>query len=216
MSHRRQPRSFCSRGFTLIESLVVIAIFGVVLLIGMPNMMGIFQRWRLLGDARQVAQLLRLARLEAIKHSQPVCVTQSFADNTVNMFLDPQGADALGDGDCVFQAVATPTQPADRIFTAPHRLTGSIEFIGPGDVLPSHANAVSGFATNAGGEALIRVRGDGSVNVLGSLRVGDGKNFFEARVANRLTGRVVIQKYLGPNPTDWYEQDEQGKKWTWN
>lgn len=212
-----QPRRARFRGFTLVESLVVVAVLGVVLLIGIPGLQGIYKRWRLVGEARQVAQLMRLARLQAIRHAQPVCITQSFTDSTVQMFLDPQGVDALGEaGDCVFQGVATPTAPADSVFTAPHRLASGVDFRGPGDVPPSRTEAVSGFATNAGGEALVSVRGDGSFKALGALRVGDGRYFLEARVENNRSGRVVIQKYRGPNPADWYEQDEQGNQWTWN
>lgn len=57
------------RGFTLIELMVVVAILGVLAAIAMPNMRDFIDRQRLIAQAREIANVMQLARSEAIAHS---------------------------------------------------------------------------------------------------------------------------------------------------
>lgn len=57
------------RGFTLIELLVVVAVLGVLAAIAMPNMRDFIDRQRLITQARGIANVMQLARSEAISHT---------------------------------------------------------------------------------------------------------------------------------------------------
>lgn len=58
-----------ARGFTLIELMVVVAVLGVLAAIAMPNMRDFIDRQRLVTQAREIANVMQLARSEAIAHS---------------------------------------------------------------------------------------------------------------------------------------------------
>ena len=60
------------RGFTLIEILVVIAIVAILLLVATPSMARFIADWRAKDAANSLIGQLRLARIEAIRHSRPV------------------------------------------------------------------------------------------------------------------------------------------------
>ena len=59
-------------GFTLIELMVVLILFGVVALISFPALQNAIARSRLEGTVRQVGILMQTSRYEAIKNSTPV------------------------------------------------------------------------------------------------------------------------------------------------
>ncbi|MGF1525321.1 MAG: GspH/FimT family pseudopilin [Candidatus Competibacterales bacterium] len=69
-AHRR-PRSF-SRGFTLLELLVVLVIMGLASLVVPPVLSGIGDTLALKGGARQLAAGLRRARSQAVTQQRPV------------------------------------------------------------------------------------------------------------------------------------------------
>jgi len=71
MKHRKRRE----RGFTLIELLVVMAILFIALMIATPYLSKQIERSKIVSVANQVAGLMRLARLHAIKMSSEVgCV----------------------------------------------------------------------------------------------------------------------------------------------
>jgi type IV fimbrial biogenesis protein FimT len=61
-----------SRGFTVIESLIVLGIFGLLLAAGLPSVTEFINNQRLRGAAEQVRDGMSLARLEAIRRNTTV------------------------------------------------------------------------------------------------------------------------------------------------
>jgi len=84
-------------GFTLIELVVVIAILSALLLVAMPAVLNVNANQRIKADARSVADLLMLARAEAIRTG---------TQHAVFLGADPASTQATdGSGDAVRMAV---------------------------------------------------------------------------------------------------------------
>jgi prepilin-type N-terminal cleavage/methylation domain-containing protein len=71
------------RGFTLVELLVVLAMGAILMLIGMPALLNIGQKYRVHSSAQQLMMLGRQARYQAIEKGMQVSVVP---DPTHNMF----------------------------------------------------------------------------------------------------------------------------------
>ncbi|MFB3854882.1 MAG: Tfp pilus assembly protein FimT/FimU [Vicinamibacterales bacterium] len=70
------PRSAEStpRGFSLVELLIVIAVFGIVVAVGMPMFGAALESSRLSASARDVERELQTARLKAVTAKRPIRV----------------------------------------------------------------------------------------------------------------------------------------------
>ncbi len=86
-----------SRGFTLIELMVVIAIIGITLALAVPSFQSLIDSNRLTTSANNLASALQLAKSEAIKKNRLVIVSKNntwaggwvvFADNNSNNAQD--------------------------------------------------------------------------------------------------------------------------------
>jgi prepilin-type N-terminal cleavage/methylation domain-containing protein len=69
-----------TRGFTLLELLVTIAVLGVVTAMAIPAFGSLAEKWRVKGAAEYVYEQLMFARTEAVKRSRPIIVAFSAAD----------------------------------------------------------------------------------------------------------------------------------------
>ncbi len=93
-----------SRGFTLIELMVTIAVLAILMAIATPSFTDFFQRYRLRGAADDVATLLAVARSDAVARNRNVAV----------VFSGTGGAWCVG-----AEAAAEPAAPGDLVTTAP-------------------------------------------------------------------------------------------------
>lgn len=194
-----------SRGFTLIELVVILAIMLAVAAFTLPEFFAIINRSKLEGTARQTATLMRAARLEAIKQSCYGVVMIDTANERVVAFAD-------NDRDGLYEPTNTP----------PERFIGQVD-------LPARVH----FEDEVGDRGLLSVDGlenddtavtlpayqvmyeqNGSVLDIGALRFADEKgNLLEVRVEPRTTGRVEVLKWQGG---DWITNGEGGEAWKFN
>jgi prepilin-type N-terminal cleavage/methylation domain-containing protein len=201
----RQDREVSRTGFTLVELLIVLALLGVIMGLGMPAMLNALNRAKLTSFAQQAAAAMQAARHEAIKRSTVARVEVHFSDNSIFAYVDVNG-DSLytpGTDVLIFQGSA----PAGVVLQ------------GPGTTLNS--NAVYNFAPLAAGGGVALFNSDGSVVALGGFRFRDQRgNIMEAFVSPQASARIAVRKYAGdPNgkddPTQYFESDES-PGWTWN
>jgi prepilin-type N-terminal cleavage/methylation domain-containing protein len=185
----RSQRINPAAGFTLIELLIVLALLGIMLAIGLPNLLAMIQRSKILGVTRETVSLMRLARLEAIKTSENTGVTVQTVDqvSTVVAFTDADHNNTLD---------------------ATDRLLGRVD-------LPRGVSllAVDGFTTPPT-PAVAVFRPSGSVAVVGAFQFSNPNgDQLEARVTTQSGARIQIRKYDGSG--NWYAQGEGGRSWTW-
>src|SRR5258708_20775429 len=204
------PKPSAGAGFTLLELLMVLALAGVLVLLGIPSMLNALNRAKLAGFAQQTATAMEGARLEAIKRFTVARVEVHFADNSVLAYVDTDkdGVFTPGTDFLVFQAKAPP----------------GVVLSGPGGT-PADAlkYAYTGFGAIAGG-AVALFNSDGSVSTPGGFRFRDQRgNIMEAFVNPQASARIAVRKFAGDataangtdDPAKYFEADES-PGWTWN
>jgi len=85
-----------NKGFTLLEVLIVVAIFAIGSAIAIPNLMQMGRKDALKTDARQIKDSLARARMEAIRRNAPVIVEFRQPTNDYVAFID-SGASGTAD-----------------------------------------------------------------------------------------------------------------------
>lgn len=204
MRAARRPTRKHQAGFTLIESLIVVAVVGILVLISAPAFLKMMNRFKLTGTTRELASLMQAARQEAIKLNAPAHVNYDVATNSFFAFIDL-------DRDGIQSA-------PDRILAARTPLPRKIDFWGPGDANANGAEAIDGWD-----EAPIRLgpifNPDGSADRAGAFRLKDSNdNFLELRVQTPATGRMVTRKWF-PDESDFFMNSENvggvDHKWVW-
>ena len=88
MNAARSPILKRQAGFTLIETLIVLAVIGILVLISAPAFLGMINRFKLTGTTRELASLMQAARYEAIKMNAPSQVNYRAASNKFIAFVD--------------------------------------------------------------------------------------------------------------------------------
>jgi len=197
-----------SEGFTLVEALIVLAVLMIALLILMPALQNMMVRSKLEGVARETAQFIHFARLEAIKQSVPAVVRVDGASGEVSAFVDVDGPTSNDPPDGIYNPVA-----GDPPGQTDYQLGRSTIPYGVSQSAPSGQMAVDGL-TAIGSERVVQILVDGSADSVGAYRFGDERgNFLEVRVEPRATARVTVRKWDG---TAWWSRGEGGHPWQWD
>jgi type IV fimbrial biogenesis protein FimT len=142
-----------SRGLTLVESVVTLAVFAIAAASAAPRLQGLLDARRLDGLATGLAADLQLARNEAIARDQPVRIT---AHATQACYVIHTGAAASCD--CAGAGAATCTSGAQQIRTV-------------------HWNAADGIVVQANSASMVFDPLHGTASPTGSWRVisADGR-----------------------------------------
>ncbi len=197
-----RPRALRSHsGFTMIELLIVIAILGVLSLVGLPNLLAQIERARISSTLREATSLVQVARQEAIRRGVEVVVLVDTTNNRLQAF-----ANVDGDAGLLYQpsATAVPRTADYEVMTTDLRQTGnqstSIHFWGPADASPNGTDIVDGLSTDGNSDPIAIFDPDGTIREEGAFRIADARgNFFEVRIAPRATARVEVRKWY-PSP----------------
>ena len=187
-------------GFTLVEVLVVLVILASMLLIGLPALHRMLLRSKLKGFARESANLMRLARLEAIKRSRFGVVAIEPARGRLIAFadVDRDGALDLTAGDAILGRLSLPP----RVEFRDH--VGNVGL-----------DSVDGFANPDLPADRPVFREDGSAVDDGALRVADERgNVLEVRIEPASTGRVEVRKY-DADRAGYFAPGENDEPWEW-
>lgn len=201
MRSARRPTQPRQNGFTLIETLIVVAVIGILVLISAPAFLGMLNRFKLTGASREVASLMQAARMEAIKMNAPAQVNYDSTSNTFIAFVDLNRDNVLA-------------SPPDRLLAAYVPVPKRIFFQGPGDGAPNGANAIDGW-DDAPARLGPIFNPDGSADRVGAFRLRDsGANYLEVRVETPATGRIVLRK-RDKDDGVFYLNGESGHKWIW-
>ena len=199
-------------GFTLIELLIVMTFLLILMILGAPAFLRILERQKAYAATTELAGLVRLARLEAVKRGAMAGVTLDYGSRTATAFVDLDGdRDFTDPGDDIIGRVVLPT---------------SIESQGPGESSPGGPGASVGFPENADGEGIALFDSTGAARIppdadppWGAFRLkARDENYFEVRVAPPITGRVSVVKYVGGDANDetsWWLNGKHGKAWRW-
>jgi prepilin-type N-terminal cleavage/methylation domain-containing protein len=198
------------RGFTLVETLVVLVILVIAVLFSAPYLANQIQRSKLVGAASQSAGLMRMARMDAIKHSACAMVAIEVGTRKLVAFSDR-------DGNC------RPSAPDVRLSEV--ILPNLVEFLSP---CGAGAASVDRLTSVMGNPSVAVFRGDGSVENPGAFRIGAGEmggretNYLEVIVSPAATARIQLRKWRGgtggdcDDPANWHTNGEGGGAWKWS
>ena len=191
-----------ARGFTIIEMVIVLAIFSILALIGLPALLKMLARQSLVSAAHETAGLMRQARFTAVKRGMNVRVAVNYAQRQMTAFTDQ-------DDDCVIDA-GVDEVIATQVFSK------GVELWGPNDSGPGGNNASAGFVEDAQKQGCADFNANGSATANGSFRMrGKDGDFLEVHVEPAATGRVALRKWFGGGDpdTNWWQNGEQGRNW---
>jgi len=194
-----RARGHGARGFTLIEMVIVLAIIGVLVTFGYPALQELLVRSRIESATRNTANIMRLARLEAIKHSVQVLVTFDSTDNTVWAYANVDGTAGYSPN------ASKPKGTVDYQVGSTYHLPNGVTFGAPGGQT----------AIDFGGLPAT-FESDGSVDATGEVRFVDlRRNYLEVSVSPKATANIEILKW-DESRNLWHPSNEDNHPWKWN
>jgi type IV fimbrial biogenesis protein FimT len=212
MQSTPRPEGRSEAGFSLVELLIVLVLIGLMAVWGIPALLNTLNRTRLVNTGRELATLIQVARLEAIKKGgingdlrNRVSVVRWDKDHRALQVLLDESPDGTWN----------PLTPIGSAYTLP---TG-VSMQAPTEAI-NGGKSVVGWddADNPDRYDGPIFLSDGSALDAGAFRLADTRgNFLEVRIDFPATGKVVIQKWFGGGDpdTNWFENGEAGNKWSW-
>lgn len=192
-----------SRGFTMIELLLILSLMLILALFGYPTLVRYIHKSKLISVARQTTSLMNLSRFEAVKRNRTVRVEADFVANRMLAYADLDDSGAYEEAN-------------DRLVNQ-FALPQDVRFWGPADSAPNGADAISNFSSDASkGWAVYKT--DGSIERTGAIRFGDNVgNFLEVRVQDIAGARTRLLKWdTAVSPSAWVAEGTAGKNWVFN
>ena len=211
MLKRRQRRP--GRGFTAVEMLVILAILGILMSMGIPIFVGVLHQTKMFGLINKTGSMYRLARAEAIKRRANVVVRYDFDFRRIEVFADIDGPVAGDPPDGIYNPIGAEPPGRTDYWLGSFGLPAGIEVTAPGSQDP-----IDGFTTVDNGGLLEDVAiflPDGSIAQVGAQRLADTQgNYFEVRVSPQATARIFTRKWDDAQ-SEWSEKGEDGNDWEW-
>lgn len=211
-----RPDTAGEAGFSLVELLVVMVVMGIMALWGIPALLGTLQRTRLVNSAKEVAVLMQVARLEAIKKAG---VNGDLQNRVTFVNYIPATTAAPGGFEVLIDENPDPADgwnPSRRI-GGTYYLPRSITLQFPTEAAEGN-RAIRGWDDPGPNQANGPVfRSDGSTVLGGAFTLRNARDqYLEVRVEFPATGKLSIQKWDGTDlNTGWYENHEAGQTWQW-
>lgn len=220
----RAGRRTASGGFTLLETLIVLAILGIALSVLIPNLNETLLRQRKVGFLSEATILLQQAKAEASRIGAPVIVRVEPDNNRLFSFANvDRDSDLRFDPDTT-KVLRTVDYEIGRLDLPQTNGLYLMDFWGPADSGARMGDDIDGMTKDGDGNDVFVFEIDGSVRDIGAVRFGDIKgNFFELRVDPEASARVRVLKYNdtsdfdGPNFLPSSSDEATGKQyWKWS
>ena len=209
----RRPQRRPGRGFTAVEMLVIIAILGILMSMGIPLFVNLIHQTKMFGLINKTGSMYRLARAEAVKRRVDVVVRYDFTFKRIEVFADIDGIAAGDPPDGIYNPVGGEPPGRTDYWLGSFGLPAGIAVAAPG-----MQDVIDGFTTvdnNGTLEDVAIFVPDGSIDQVGAIRVADPHgNFFEVRISPQATARIFTQKWNDVE-AEWYEDGEDGHDWEW-
>lgn len=196
-------------GFTLLETLVVMALLLTLMMFGIPTLLTTLRAAKIRGIATAAASMMRVARMEAIRKFCPTVVRAVEGTPESPAWLEGF-TDCNGDG----------IEDADKRPLGKVILPPNISLLAPPDL--AGRDSIEGLSPDpAGGDLNVAIfQSDGSVRAIGGFRFADQSgNFLEVWVEPAATARTEVHKCVrcenAADRRDWYAMGQSGRSWEW-
>ena len=221
---KRRTESRSTRGFSMIELLMVVALASILISIAVPVIRYQLYRSRHLGVANQTFLLIQRGRIESIKRGVPVVVRADFDRDEVIAFADVNDADGAPVNDLLYN----PTNEDDAKRGLSDYEIGRVVvpddlyFWGAGDTAEEGPEAVVGLTDLPAGPNGVVLNPDGTAEDVGAFRFGDRReNYVEVAITQAATARTELRKYdpdqdPEPDGSEYHPRREDRPPWEWN
>jgi len=196
-------------GFTLVETLLILAVLAIVTTMGIPSLLQQIHKGRLLAYGRELSLLMQRSRYESIRQHVGIIARLDLSTREVIAFADLDGVNAGDPPDGIYNPITGAVHRSTDYEVGRATLPGTLSFAAPTAFL-----VVEGFTT-INSEQVAQFTFDGSVTDTGAFRFADSLgNFLEVQISPAATGKVTLQKY-NESTSSWLEDGEEGLRWKW-